>query len=87
MQVLFLGSGELRNALFMATHGSDAYHELEIHMSDGCIVTARNSLNAYVMLSDFFDPSNATDLQYLWDLCLEWNPQEAISWWCQTTDG
>ena len=73
MQVLFLGSGDLRNALYMATQCSEAYHELEIHMSDGCeIVTARNFLIAHVMLSDLSSPA---DLQYLWDLwygCL-WN--------------
>ena len=76
MQVLFLGSGDLRNALYMATQCSEAYHELEIHMSDGCeIVTARNFLISHVMLADSFDPSSPADLQYLWDLwygCL-WN--------------
>ena len=66
---LFLGSGDLRNALYMAIQCSEAYHEFEIHMSDGCkIVAARNFLILQVIFSDSFDPSNATDLQYLWDL-------------------
>ena len=68
-QVLFLGSGELRNALLMASQCSEAYHELDIHMSDGCdAITARNFLIAHVMLSESFDPSSPTDMQYLWDL-------------------
>ena len=50
---------------------TEAHSKLEIRMSDGCIVTARNFIIAHVMLSDSFDPSDATDLQYLWDLCLE----------------
>ena len=60
----------------MATHCSDAYPELDIHLSDDCnIVTARNFLMAHVMLSDSFDPSSPADLQYLWDLWygLQWD--------------
>ena len=69
LQVLFLSSGDLRNALFMATHCSDAYPELDIHLSDCCdTITARNFLIAHFMLSDSFEPSSPTDLQYLWDL-------------------
>ena len=53
----------------MATQCSEAYHELDIHLSDGCdTITARNFLIAHVMLSDSFDPSSPADLQYLWDL-------------------
>jgi len=69
LQVLFLGSGDLRNALFMASHSTEAYHELDIHMSDKCdIATARNFLIAHVILSNSFEPSNPIDLEYLWDL-------------------
>ena len=69
LQVLFLSSGDLRNALFMATHCSDAYPELDIHLSDCCdTITARNFLIAHVMLSDSFEPSSPSDMQYLWDL-------------------
>ena len=53
----------------MVGHCSEAYHELDIHMSDSCpIATAKNYLLAQVMLADHFDPSNSTDLQYLWEL-------------------
>ena len=53
----------------MATQCSDAYPELDIHLSDDCdIVTARNFLIAHVMLSDSFNPSCPKDMQYLWDL-------------------
>ena len=53
----------------MATHCSDAYYELDMHLSDSFdTITARNFLIAHVMLSDSFDPSSPTDLQYLWDL-------------------
>ena len=75
-KVLFLYSGDLRNALYMATHCSDAYPELDIHLSDGSdSIVARNYLIAHVMLSDTFDPSSPTDLQYLWDLWygLQWD--------------
>ena len=66
---MFLGSGDLRNALYMATQCSDAYPELDIHMSDSCdTITARNFLIAHVMLSDSFDESSTADFQYLWDV-------------------
>jgi len=73
---LFLSSGDLRNALLTASQCSDAYPELEIHLSDSCdIVTARNFLITHVIFSDSFDPSNPADLQYLWDLWYgsQWN--------------
>ena len=53
----------------MATQCSEAYPELDIHLSDGCdTITARNVSIAHVMLSDSFDPSSPEDFQYLWDL-------------------
>ena len=59
----------MRNAFFMAYKCSDAYPELDIHMSDSCdIIVARNVLITQVILEDSFDPENLTDCQYLWEL-------------------
>ena len=76
IQVLFLGSGDLRNALLMATQSSEAYHELDIYLSDSCDnITARNFLIAQVIYSEYFDPEIPSDMQYLWDLWYgsQWN--------------
>ena len=76
LQVLFLESGDLRNALFMAPQCSEAYQELDIHMSDNhSIITARNLLIAHVILTEPFEPSSLADCQYLWDLWygFQWN--------------
>ena len=67
---MFLGSGDLRYALYMAAQcSSAAYHELNIHLSDSFdTITAKNFLMAQIILSDSFHPSNPADMQYLWDL-------------------
>ena len=69
-QVLFLGSGDLRNALLMASQCSAAYHKLDIHLSDSCAsITARSYLFIHLIFSCAFDSSpGSTDCQYLWDL-------------------
>ena len=69
-KVLFLGSGDLRNALLMASQCSAAYHKLDIHLSNSSdTITARNYLIIHLILSPDFDslPGSA-DFQYLWDL-------------------
>ena len=78
-QVLFLGSGDLRNALLMASQCSAAYHKLDIHLSDSSdIFTARNYLFIHVILSPEFDSSpGSTDFQYLWDLWYSFQWSEA----------
>ena len=51
MQVLFLGSGDLRNAIFMASECSEAYSKLDIHISDNSdIIIVRNFLIIQVVL-------------------------------------
>ena len=76
MQVSFLASGDLRNVFFMASYCSEAYHELDIHISDSTdIITARNYLITQVIFSGSFDPESLTDCQYLWDMWygFQWN--------------
>ena len=76
MQVSFLASGDLRNVFFMASYCSEAYHELDIHISDSTdIITARNYLITQVIFSGSFDSESLTDCQYLWDLWygFQWN--------------
>ena len=53
----------------MASKCSDAYHQLDIHLSDSNdTITARNYLFIQVILAETFDPENLDDCQYLWDL-------------------
>ena len=55
---------------------TDAYKKLNIHFNDDSeSIIARNILMANIILSVSFDPSNPTDLQYLWDVWyqLQWN--------------
>ena len=76
MQVSFLASGDLRNVFFMASYCSEAYHELDIHISDSTkIIIARNYLITQVIFSGSFDPESLTDCQYLWDMWygFQWN--------------
>ena len=76
IQVSFLASGDLRNVFFMASYCSEAYHELDIHISDSTdIITARNYLITQVIFSGSFDPESLTDCQYLWDMWygFQWN--------------
>ena len=74
--MLFLASGDLRNALYMATQCSQAYHELDIHMSDSCdIITVGNFLISQIILAQTFEPSTSpADFHDLWHLwCgLQW---------------
>ena len=67
--MLFLGSGDLRNAFFMATQCSEAYHELDIHLSDSSdLIVSRNILIMHIITSAAFNPKNSNDIQYLWEL-------------------
>jgi hypothetical protein len=75
-QVLFLGSGDLRNVLVTVSQSSEAYHKFDIHLSDSCeCVTARNFLIAHILLSEAFDPTITADIQYLWNIWYgcQWN--------------
>lgn len=74
-QVLFLGSGDLRNALFTGSKLSDGYKELNCHLIDEYdIVTVRNVLIAHIIFSNNFDPTKPDDIDYLWDVwySLQW---------------
>ena len=69
IQVLFLGSGDLRNALFTGAMLTEAYPELNIHMNDVFDLTvARNFLLINILLDEDFDPDVESDIQYLWDV-------------------
>ena len=74
---MFLGSGDLRNALCTVAKLADAYYNLEIHLSDGSheFIPVRNILLAHIMLSESFDPTNPVDIQYLWNVwySFKWN--------------
>ena len=55
---------------------TDAYKEVQIHISDdSASAVARNVLMLHVILADGFDPENPIDLQYLWDIwyTLQWS--------------
>ena len=68
-QVLFLSSGDLRNALVTIAKMTDAYPQLDIHLADdNNYIVARNILLANIMLSDNFNPSEIDDMDYLWSL-------------------
>ena len=62
----------------MASNCTEAYHELDIHMSDtNDRVTARNCLITQVILASSFDPESPSDCQYLWDLWYDFQWTEA----------
>ena len=72
---MFLDSGDLRNALLTVSKLSEAYQQLNIHLSDDFeMVSARNVLLLYIMLSNGFDPENTDNLDYLWTVwySLQW---------------
>ena len=55
---------------------SEAYHKFNMHLSDSCeSVTVRNFLISHILLSEGFDPTNADDNQYLWNVWYgcQWN--------------
>ena len=63
-----MGSGDLRNALCTASKITEAYHELEVHLSDHSdIIVARNLLIAHIILDDF-NPAVLSNVNYLWEL-------------------
>ena len=72
---MYLGCGDLRNALFTVSKLTIAYPELEIHLCDNSdVIMTRNFVIANIMLSETFDPANTADLDYLWNLwySLQW---------------
>lgn len=99
---MFLGCGDLRNALCTVAKLADAYYNLEIHLSDGSheFIPVRNILLAHIMLSETFDPSDPENIQYLWNLwySFKWNASTkerfardvnqllTVKWHKQTTD-
>ena len=78
LQILFLNCGDLKNALLTGAKMTNAYKELNIHMSSYSILQgARDVFTAYILLSDNFHPGNPTDFNYLWDVwySLQWTEQ------------
>ena len=74
--MLFLCSGDLRNALVTAVGSSKKCNKLNLHLSDTCSVTvARNIVSAHVINSDSFDANDSDDLHYLWSIwySFKWN--------------
>lgn len=68
-QVLFLGRGDMRNALFTASTLTPAYKKLNFHFIDNSeIIIARNILITHILLSHDFSTTNPIDLSYLWDV-------------------
>lgn len=66
---MFLGSGDLRNALLTAAQCPEAHKKLDLHLSDSCsITTARNFLIAHILLKPDFVPTKNEDMDYLWSL-------------------
>ena len=69
LQVLFLCSGDLRNALFTISKFTEAYPKLNLHLCDKSeVITARNVFLSYLMFSDGFDSKKTSDVDYLWDV-------------------
>ena len=67
-KVLFLDSGDMRNALLTASKLPDEKF-LSIQMVDShMIITARNVLIVHIILSTDFDAEKDEDLDYLWHL-------------------
>ena len=55
--------------MLMASQCSNAYPELEIHLSDSCdINTARNFLLLQVIFCDSFEASRQNDIDYLFEV-------------------
>ena len=53
----------------MATQCSEAYPELDIHLSDSCdAIVARNFLIVHIIFSNSFHPEDPTDMHYLWSV-------------------
>lgn len=68
-QVLFLKSGDLRNALTTAAQLPETYQNLIVHPADtNNESVARNTLLSHITFSTDFDASNPIDLNYLWDV-------------------
>ena len=69
-------SGDLRHVLLTGSKLSDAYQELNIHLSNDLIniFTARNFVIACILVSEDFDPGTPADVDYLWNVwySLQW---------------
>ena len=66
LQILFLGSGDLRNALVAAGKNLNSIH---IHLNDlNPSIVARNILILKVISAPDFDTKNKEDIAFLWDL-------------------
>jgi hypothetical protein len=76
LQILFLGSGDLRNVLLSIAKLSEAFNEINMQLNYdfNIVITARNILLAHIILADNFDPTDPRDLIYLWDVwySLQW---------------
>ena len=69
-----MGSGDLRHVLLTGSKLSNAYQQLNIHLNDVNIITARNLFIAHIFSSDDFDPASPADVDYLWNVwySLQW---------------
>lgn len=76
MQVLFLGSGDLRNVLHTAANLSDITETFEVHFNDwSSEVVARNVLLLDIIATA--DPGNAGDVRFVWDVWYNFSLSEA----------
>jgi DNA-binding transcriptional regulator PaaX len=67
LQILFLGCGDLRNALNTVAHNKK--QKLYIHLNDwNPSIIARNVLMLKVISAPDFDTNNEDDVAFLWDL-------------------
>jgi len=67
---------DLKNALQTAAKQTEAYKQLNLHMSvHNPLQVARDKLVTSIMLLADFDPANPTDMKYLWDVWFsaQWN--------------
>ncbi|XP_046654290.1 uncharacterized protein LOC124345853 [Daphnia pulicaria] len=73
LKVLFLGSGDLRNALQVARN--ESFEGLQIHLNDyNPSVVARNITILKIISAPDFNPEDGEDFAFLWDVWynLEW---------------
>lgn len=67
IQVLFLGCGDLKNALLTTT--TDRVQHFQLHLNDkNASVIARNIMILKIMTDPDFNSENQKDLNFLWDI-------------------
>ena len=70
IQILFLGSGDLRNVLHtIGLSCSTKLEDLHIHLNDNhSSVIARNILILHIITASDFNPNDQNDLEYVWNV-------------------